>query len=700
MTGPPVAAERSIATGVVRWSDRLLDGSVAGLASWTVVFHLARWTGAGRDGALGLWLVVVACWAVLRLLRPAGPEVPVPSSDGPVPEVRWLVGGLAAVAALVAWVDVDGLWWPVLWAGLALLLLVAVRRSLPSARPLSSGAEPSPAVPSRAAAVAVLVLAVAMAVLSLVMVRPDQDDVFVVNRSTWIAEHDAAFPDRDTVFSDDVLPVQRPAGLPTSLEALVGSVAALIRVAAASLAYLGLAPLVAALSVAATWRLLRGLGARAPALATWVGTAFLFLDGAEHGSFGNFSAGRSWQGKVVFLVLVVPTLWHHAAAWGRTGRRRHLRAAALGVVAGLGLTSTAVLVAPAVVVAATTATAVHAMTGRALRDRLGWGLVAAVPAVVVGFGTLVAEPQRLGDLAATVTETVGSGVEATFDPLRWLDSGTEPIGVVRMVFGDGVGTLVVVAAALLAWSTVGDRSTRLLLLAGPVVAFGGFLAPGVLDVLNEVGEADAIAWRTVWVLPMPALVGLALTQVRWGHRIRGAIPSRPMLAPVAVPVMVLAVVAMTGTAITSSANRGTELVWPPAVDLPRPEVDGARGLVDRAPAGGRVAGPEHVDFAVSVLTSRAKASNPRSAYLRGRHADAAFRADDRRILSHALDHGWAEWGADAVADALDGLRPDAVCLRARLAVGDGGEVASVLVDAGYRTDGVDAACRYFVRANP
>jgi len=113
-----------------------------------------------------------------------------------------------------------------------------------------------------------------------------------------------------------------------------------------------------------------------------------------------------------------------------------------------------------------------------------------------------------------------------------------------------------------------------------------------------------------------------------------------------------------------------------------------------------VAGPEHVDFAVSVLTSRAKASNPRSAYLRGRHADAAFRADDRRILSHALDHGWAEWGADAVADALDGLRPDAVCLRARPAVGDGGEVAGVLADAGYRTDGADAACRYFVPANP
>ncbi len=702
MTGPTAGAHRSLAAGVVRWSDRVLDGSVAGLASWTVVFHLARWTGTGRDGALGLWLVVVAAWAVLRLRgsagRPSGQAVSGSPSGASGPDARWfadagwVAGGLGAVAVLVACVDVDGLWWPVLWAGLALLLLVAVRRSLPSARPSSGGEEARGGVPSGTAAVAVLVLAVAMAVLSLVMVRPDQDDVFVVNRSTWIAEHDAAFPERDTVFSDDVLPIQRPAGLATSVEALVGAMAALVRVAAASLAYLGLAPLVAALSVVATWRLLRGFGARAPALATWVGTAFLVLDGAEHGSFGNFSAGRSWQGKVVFLVLVVPTLWHHAAAWGRSGRRRHLRATALGVVAGLGLTSTAVLVAPAVVVAAATATAVHATTGGVRRNRIGWGLAATAPAVVVGLGTLLADPQRLGDLAAATS----SGVVAAFDPLRWLDSGTEPIGVVRMVFGSGPGALAAVAAALLAWTTVGDRSTRLLLLAGPVVVFGGFLAPGVLDVLNELGEADAIAWRTVWILPEPALVGLVLTQVRWGTGLRGSTSTGPVVAPV----VVLVVMALTGTAITSSANRGTELVWPPAVDLPRPEVDGARGLIDRAPDGGTVAGPEGVDFAVSVLTSTVTATNPRSAYLRGRHVDAAFRADDRRTLSHALDHGWAEWGADAVVDALDGLRPDAVCLRSAPAIGDGGEVADVLVAAGYRADGADAACRYFVRAIP
>ena len=82
--------------------------------------------------------------------------------------------------------------------------------------------------------VAVLVLAVLMAVLSLVMVRPDQDDVFVVNRSAYVEAHAGAFPERDTIFSDEVLPVERPAVLPTSIEPLVGTVAARMPFSAAA----------------------------------------------------------------------------------------------------------------------------------------------------------------------------------------------------------------------------------------------------------------------------------------------------------------------------------------------------------------------------------------------------------------------------------------------------------------------------------
>ncbi len=655
---------------IARGSDRTLDLVVGALAIWTVVFHLARLVGLTRDPAFGLWVLATVVLAVL-LARSTGGWASVGGhgSAGRIPPTPVVLG--LATAAVLAFVQVDGLWWPLAWLALVGVLGAAAY----SVR--DGGSTPATTVraalhrTSRTAAVSVLVLAGLAALLALVMVRPDLDDVFVVNRSAWVAANDTVFPDRDTIFSDDVLPLQRPAVLSTSVEALLGSAAAAGRVSAVALTHLGFGPLIAALAVLATWRLLRGLGARSAAAATWAGTLFLVLDGAVHGSFGNFFAGRSWQGKAVFLLLVVPTLWHHGAAYGRTGLRRHLLALAAGVVAGLGLTSSSVLVAPPVVLAAVAATALDAGEPR----RIARSVAAAAPALLAGCYALFAAPQRLGDAVAVL---------GFLDVRRFLDSGTEPIAMIRMVFGEGPAALVALVAALTAWAVVGSRGSRMLLLAGPVVVFGAFLAPGVLDVLDAAGEADAVAWRTLWVLPLPAMVGLVVTAGRPGVR----------AAPAVSAAVVLVFLLLVGTPITSSANRGTEMVWPPVVDLPRPEVESARTLIYMAPVGGTVAGPADVDFAVSVLGVDVRAVNPRASYLRGRHAGRDFNALDRLTLTHALEHGYAEWGPEATARALDVLAPDVVCLRK----GRGHEVVDVLAAGGYVTAGVDDTCRFFIRS--
>ena len=655
---------------IARRTDRALDLAVGALAIWTVLFHLARLVELSRDTTFVLFVVGVVALGVV--LARSGTGWAAPAGPGSAGRLFYLpvVLGLAA-AALLAVVEVDGLWWPLAWLGLLGVLVAAALAVRAAGSTANMTARAVLHRTSRAAAVSVLVLAGLAALLSLVMVRPDQDDVFVVNRSAWVAAHDGAFPDRDTIFSDDMLPVQRPPALATSVEALLGSAAAAGRVSAVRLTHLGFGPLVAALAVFATWRLVRGLGARSPAAATWAGTAFLVVDGAVHGSFGNFFAGRSWQGKAVFLLLVVPSLWHHGASYGRTGGRRHLLAAGAGVVAGLGLTSSSVLVAPPVVLMAAGAAA----WDRGEPQRVLRSMVAVAPALAAGLYALAADPQRLHDVVA---------VPGFLDVRRLLDSGTEPVAVLRMVFGDGLPALVALGCVLTAWAVVGPRGSRMVLLAGPVVVFSVFLAPGMLDVLDATGEADAVAWRTLWVLPLPALVGLVLTAVRPGVR----------AAPVVVPVVVLAILLAVGTPITSSDNRGTELVWPPVVDLPRPEVDSARTLVYLAPTGGTVAGPEEVDFAVAVLGVEVRAVNPRSSYLRGRHAGRDFHALDRMTLSHALEHGRAEWGPEATARSIDVLAPDAVCLRK----GRGDEVADLLLDGGYDRAGVDGSCRFFVRS--
>ena len=201
--------------------------------------------------------------------------------------------------------------------------------------------------------------------------------------------------------------------------------------------------------------------------------------------------------------------------------------------------------------------------------------------------------------------------------------------------------------------------------------------------MNEVGEADAVAWRVLWILPLPAMVGLVVTAPRVGLR----------AAPVVASVVVLAVVAVGGTPIMSAANRGADLVWPPTHDLPRPEAKSAVKLANFAAEGSRVAGPEDVDFAVAVLTTRVRATNPRSSYLAGRHVGADFAPDERSVLSRALDSGVAEYGLDSIISALGVLTPDAVCLR----TGTGDLVADALEKADYHEVSGDATCRFWSR---
>jgi len=106
-----------------------------------------------------------------------------------------------------------------------------------------------------------------------------------------------------------------------------------------------------------------------------------------------------------------------------------------------------------------------------------------------------------------------------------------------------------------------------------------------------------------------------------------------------------------------------------------------------------VAGPENVDFSVSVMTTRVRSINPRSAYLAGRHVGEEFRSDERLILSRGLEIGRPEYGAESFENALRALSPDVVCLKDTKE----NEVAEVLTKVGYKEIGNDGFCRIWVK---
>jgi len=653
----------------IRTCDHLIDVVVGLIASWTLVFHFSKLFNLERDatliiGIVAFLTVVYSLFNNSEKYKTANDPPSFTSTQNKSHTVIFL--SLIAVSALLAWVDLDGLLWPLAWILLIGVLFLSFKNSWESDRTTTSQRTREL---SRLGTILVIALALLTAFLSLIMVRPDQDDVFLVNHSTWVSEHSEELPQRDTIFSDNSLPTERPAGVQTSIESLIGAVAAHIPVTAAALTYFAWGPLIAALGVLATWRLLRGLGARSPALATWAGTAFLIVDGEMHASFGNFFVGRSWQGKAVLLLLVIPMLWHHGANWGRTGSKRSLYLVTLAGVAGIGLSSSAAFLVPAVVLAAVAVTSIEQQKPQ----RLVQSLIVVAPAVIAGFYTILSDPQKF---------EVAKGFIASISPKELLDSGNEPIEILRMVFDRGATTFIIMICIFTSWITVKNRSARLVLLAGPIVVFLGFFTPGILDVMNEIGDADAVAWRTLWVLPLPAMVGLVLIAPRAG--IRGA--------PVIASTILVATFLALGTPITSSDNRKTEIVWPPAYDLPQPEQQSASSLIEIAGSGGIVAGPENVDFSVSVMTTKVRSINPRSAYLTGRHVGEEFRSDERLILSRGLETGRSEYGTESFENALRVLSPDVLCLKDT----EEQEVAEVLKNVGYKEIGNDGFCRMWV----
>ena len=649
--------------------DFSVDAVVVALAVWTGVFQVAVLFGLHRDLAMSAWILVcvVLLWLVLR--RPGPPRIQVARWSAPALDPVPLGGGLV-VALLLAFLELDGRAWPVVWVLTVVVLgygLWTMQRSDSSIHGDVQSGHRSLTVRS------ILLLALLAALLSLVMVRPDRDDVFVMNRAAYVEEHDSSFPTRDTIFSDDVLPTQRPAGPQTSFEPLIGSIAAWLPFRAAAVGYLGVAPLVAALGVLALWRLLRTLGARAPSLACWVGTIWLVLDGTMHRSFGNFAMGRSWQGKVVLVAVVVPVLWHHAISFGRSGSRRHLLMLLAGSLAGVGLSSSAVLVVSGVVLAGVAAGAFAARRPH----RMISGLVALAPPAVVATWIVLAEPQRLEETGPVLAFLGG---------IVTLDSEVEPITQIRVVFGEGATALVPLIAVLLGCLAVGRREGRLALALASATVLGVVFAPGVLDLLNDLAGSESVLWRVIWILPVPAMVGAVFTSipVSWLDQ---------WLVKILLPTGALGLVLMVGTPIICAANRGAELAWPPRYELPWPDQLSARTLADLAPDGGLVAGPSTVDFAVSVLTSRVKTVNPRPHYLQGRHVDESFGALERLSLSNALDVGIDAGHIASLQQSILRLEPHAVCHRP----GAAGALSTVLEERGYEQVGEDGFCVFWIR---
>ncbi len=566
-----------LSRGVERASDGLLDFLVVAFAAWTVVYHVSLLLGVGALWAAAVWVVALAPSAWLAVRKDASPaEGPRPDEPRPGSR-RWFKVALpvnvvtAGTGAVLFAFDLAP-WWAVwaVWVVAAGTTVVAA-----SVRPARERAEERLPAGRQARwpdSLVALAWAVGLAVLSLFLVRPDGDDALYLRLSTWVAAH-GELPLRDVVFSDEVFPAIVYPPL-SSFEALAGTLARVTGVSAPTLVYLGVTPLASALGVLAVWRLMRRWNVPAVWLALSVTMAFLLLGAQGHRTLGNFFISRAWQGKVVFLVVLVPLLFALLSEYSERPTWRRLVLVAAAGTAGVGLTSSAAFIVPVIAAGAAAAT-----VPRSLRHAAGLTIAAAYPLAALA-ATALAGSRRAA---------VYAHVEAYAPELA------------RFVLGEGVLALVAVVAlfvgpVLLGRGFAGRASAVTVLL---VVLL---LAPPVVHLVFDATGIGRVLWRLLWAVPIAVLVGVLATGVLPWIRPRAlrALPAAGLCAALAV----------WGTPLWSGTTVATEPSW----KRPAGQIHDARRILAVARPGDTILAPASVSLTILVMSGTVTTVAPRPFY--------------------------------------------------------------------------------------
>jgi uncharacterized protein DUF6077 len=180
------------------------------------------------------------------------------------------------------------------------------------------------------------------------LMKPDIDDAYYVNVATSVIE----FPEKppqsfDALHHSDLPPVEETLHLPQTYEILVGLVSSVSGVAVPTLYYLVFPPLWAVLGTLAHWLVFRHLLPRREALLATVLWIFILLflgDGIR--TFGSFGFARLFQGKSVFLVVVVPVVVLSALRYRQRPGLATWVCLALSETAGSALTTNGIIIAP------------------------------------------------------------------------------------------------------------------------------------------------------------------------------------------------------------------------------------------------------------------------------------------------------------------------------------------------------------------
>jgi hypothetical protein len=384
------------------------------------------------------------------------------------------------------------------------------------------------------------ILAATCALFALFAHTPNADDCFYVNMSVGAADNaDQPLLKWDTMHGVPETPILLPSFRVHSIELMMAALSNLSGIEAISLFHL-LIPAIGAVFCCLAWaRLLRTI---MPSVWIWVFIAvicvYLFVGGPPQW-FSNFALVRLHQGKSLMVAACVPLLIAYAVQYVcRPSLRGWILLAACQVTA-MGFSSTALWLGPAVV-------GLTAISVMPLSVPVSWktllGVVASsVYILAAGFVFVV--------LLNTHTELPGLRI-APDRPL---------MSLIYLIFGDGLLRDTCLAAILLAWYFCPTAVSERFCIFYPLGALLTVLNPYLAKTFIESVVGGPTYWRTMWVLPLPMFLAIAVSAPMIGRR-KERFRILRTLGYVFGILMLAGFIAPYPT--FSRQNSGTEIHWP------------------------------------------------------------------------------------------------------------------------------------------
>jgi hypothetical protein len=494
--------------------------------------------------------------------------------------------------------------------------------------------------------VAALIWAAVLAALSMVTVSSNPDDLYYVNMSQWVVDH-GTFPLRDTIFSNLVYPMASWPPM-ASYDALAGAAARLAGVPAASVVYEVVPPIATFLSVLALWRLLTAWRVRALVVCLSVALLFLLLDGGSgYSAPGALFLLRIWQGKVILLCLMVPTLLVYALRYVERPTWKRAGWLFLGGVAAVGLSTTAMFLVPLIAVGGAAPLLVR-------KPASAWR----------GFAAMAVYP--LASAASTVL--LGGRSADLFDSRKLYRF--DPAWFGHQIFRGGPLAFVVVVAVLGGAFLVANPAARVT--TGVLVLVTGVtFVPGVTRLAYDLVGLGPTLWRVSWAASIAALVGVL------GARC-ATYPSSRALRLVC-PVALVATLALFGRPLWSQG--GVDVTLHPEWKRPADSVADARRAVAAVDPGDVILAPKTLAVTIDVMTTTVKTVAPRAYYMDFLRDDPTFHFGARSTLEALVNGGPLRSAGKTVGRALKLLNVREVCLavettrRAQLVISQGYRMA-------------------------